>query len=739
MVRRLVQIEVLDVEKRHHPSKHYVYVMEVFWSDDTKHIIYRRYSQFFDLQVHLLDHFPTEAGSKNPSQRTIPYLPGKKLFVRSHTYETATGRIYPLRQYCKALIKLPDKISLYDRVLKFFEVNDSDLNPTGASKDTKGKKKGDKLKAGDPDTEVDPEPINIECYRAVASYKKVEKNELKFLILGWWFVTVEDDHGWVPASYLEKINEAPDYQDVEPEVKKASKEIYVTTQDVEPGYADEIPLPKGTAVEVLQKSETGWWLVKVNGKVGWAPRARLERPVQYSSKVLLRRDQVEKKISEYYAKENIALQQTNPGTSDDQDSVDKSDHSGSFRQRVQSIYMTADEFESNDPNCVSFSVGATAEVVEKCKDWWYVKISNSEGWAPASYIDKTYVKASSPIPSSQTARKGTQNSSPVIDQPKRDKETSSPRPTIKARMQNLLPASINKSEGDKKTSSPKMTAKAQAKNTSSTINQSNNDKKLPPPKPARSGIVKSGRKNSGVEDANGKNPNDDTKHDGSNTEIAKPQIQLRPVPHPKKKDSTSPAASPKLASRKSNPSGKHKQSNSQSGENPVSIIQEMRSKLKTTQTAAPIAYGKSSIDSTATVNKPEITKQRQVPLRPKPITHKSKENGNSVNNNEAKQIASSNPGNLQDVKATEASSVSNHLARPAVKKESYRVLYEFSKTFNGTIDVKESELVNVIEKNEDGWWLVRRGSDEGFVPGNYLEAVPANFKPPRPPKPKPRN
>jgi hypothetical protein len=47
----LTDIHVVDIEKRYVPSKHYVYSIWVTWSDNSKHLIYRRYSEFFDLQV----------------------------------------------------------------------------------------------------------------------------------------------------------------------------------------------------------------------------------------------------------------------------------------------------------------------------------------------------------------------------------------------------------------------------------------------------------------------------------------------------------------------------------------------------------------------------------------------------------------------------------------------------------------------------------------------------------------
>ncbi|KAJ3614901.1 hypothetical protein NHX12_018470, partial [Muraenolepis orangiensis] len=48
--RTVLDVKVVDVEKRRNPSKHYVYLINVTYSDNTSHVVYRRYSKFFDLQ-----------------------------------------------------------------------------------------------------------------------------------------------------------------------------------------------------------------------------------------------------------------------------------------------------------------------------------------------------------------------------------------------------------------------------------------------------------------------------------------------------------------------------------------------------------------------------------------------------------------------------------------------------------------------------------------------------------------
>jgi hypothetical protein len=78
-----------------------VYKISVTWSEGSTLVIYRRYSKFFDLQVRLLELFPEEGGTKDPTKRMIPFLPGKKIFGRSHVREVAMKRLNPIDEYCR--------------------------------------------------------------------------------------------------------------------------------------------------------------------------------------------------------------------------------------------------------------------------------------------------------------------------------------------------------------------------------------------------------------------------------------------------------------------------------------------------------------------------------------------------------------------------------------------------------------------------------------------------------------
>uniref|UniRef100_A0A3Q3KYR7 SH3 and PX domain-containing protein 2A n=1 Tax=Mastacembelus armatus TaxID=205130 RepID=A0A3Q3KYR7_9TELE len=302
--RTVLDVKVVDVEKRRNPSKHYVYLINVTYSDNTSHIIYRRYSKFFDLQMQILDKFPIEGGQKDPKKRIIPFLPGKILFRRSHVRDVAMKRLRFIDDYCRALVRLPPQISQSEEVLRFFETKAEDINPPVEDY-------GSKRKSG-----IDSaEPMVLEQYVAVASYERQENSEISLKAgetvdviekseSGWWFVSTAEEQGWVPATYLDSQNGTRDDLDLGTsrtgEVTKRRKahlkrldrrwtlggivnrqqsreEKYVTIQPYASQGKDEVSFEKGVTVEVIQKNLEGWWYIRYLGKEGWAPASYLKK------------------------------------------------------------------------------------------------------------------------------------------------------------------------------------------------------------------------------------------------------------------------------------------------------------------------------------------------------------------------------------------------------------------------------------------------------------------------------
>ncbi|XP_029305726.1 SH3 and PX domain-containing protein 2A-like isoform X1 [Cottoperca gobio] len=305
-LRPVLDVNVVDVQKRRNPSKHYVYLINVTYSDSTSHVVYRRYSKFFELQMRILDKFPIDGGQKDPKKRIIPFLPGKVLFRRSHIRDVAVKRLKHLDNYCKALMKLPTHLSQSDEVLKFFETKSDDLNPPTEDCGGSGKRKSG-LDASD--------PMLLEQYVVVASYEKQEPAEISLQAgevvdviekseSGWWFVSTAEEQGWVPATYLHSHSGTRD--DLELGASKAGEvtkrhkahlkrldrrwtlggvisrqqsreEKYLTVQPYTSQGKDEIAFEKGVIVEVIQKNLEGWWFIRYQDKEGWAPASYLKK------------------------------------------------------------------------------------------------------------------------------------------------------------------------------------------------------------------------------------------------------------------------------------------------------------------------------------------------------------------------------------------------------------------------------------------------------------------------------
>lgn len=423
MPRRTVQeVIVQDVQKRRNPSKHYVYIIKVSWSDGSTESIFRRYSKFFDLQMELLDKFPVEGGQKDPKRRIIPFLPGKILFRRSHIRDVAMKRLRPINEYCRALIQLPVYISQCEEVRVFFETRPEDLNPP--KEEPIGKKK-----SGD-SSSVDP--LLLDQYVAVTDYEKQESSEISLHVgqvveviekneSGWWFVSSDDAQGWVPATCLEAQDDPDDFSDAGEEEEKYSVIYPYSARD-----EDEIDLERGMIVEVIQKNLEGWWKIRYQGREGWAPASYLKKAdIQIQKQSAGAAAHASTNDLDGYSRQN----HQNNALKENRDNNQKENRLSLFsdskskvglRHRppprrdltiprgtnlpkpptpphVEEEYYTIADFQTTIPDGISFQAGIKVELIEKNgSGWWYIQIDEKEGWAPATFIDK-YKKTSSAL------------------------------------------------------------------------------------------------------------------------------------------------------------------------------------------------------------------------------------------------------------------------------------------------------------------------------------------------------
>ncbi|XP_052704100.1 SH3 and PX domain-containing protein 2A-like isoform X1 [Crassostrea angulata] len=422
---KIINVDVYDVQKRRKPSKHYVYIIKVTWSNKKVKVIYRRYSRFFDFQHSLLEKFPVESGQLDPNQRVIPFLPGKIYFGRSQVRDVAVKRLSHIDDYCKALINLDERISQCEEVRDFFSVEEDDINPPS---DNERKKKA----TFDTASKIS-EPRLGEQYRAIADYTKEDKWDLNLKAgteveviekteSGWWFVHVQDQQGWVPSTYLKRADGGK--EELGERARPGEEEQYICTEDYFPSNPDEVSLDRGTVVEVIQKNLDGWWWVRQNGKEGWAPatymmkaeKAHMERVARASGVQIVGKledisdlmqdedgddswddepDPPPRPIRNYLSQKSRSLERGGSlRPPPRQNSIKNIKVDIKPPKVTKSQYVTIADFTDTVGDGISFSRGESVEVKEKTADgWWFVSIGGKEGWAPSTFIESKEMDA----------------------------------------------------------------------------------------------------------------------------------------------------------------------------------------------------------------------------------------------------------------------------------------------------------------------------------------------------------
>ncbi|XP_047433860.1 SH3 and PX domain-containing protein 2A isoform X7 [Mugil cephalus] len=269
--------------------------------------------------MQILDKFPIEGGQKDPKKRIIPFLPGKILFRRSHVRDVAMKRLRFIDDYCRALVRLPPQISQSEEVLRFFETKTEDINPPVEDYGSKRKSVWMYGFTDSPRKEASgidsSEPMVLEQYVAVANYERQENSE--------------------------------------------------------------ISLKAGETVDVIEKSESGWWFVSTAEEQGWVPATYLDS--QNGTRDDL--DLGTSRTGEVTKRRKAHLKR-----------LDRRWTLGGMVNRQQSReekYVAVQPYTSQGKDEVSFEKGATVEVIQKnLEGWWYIRYLGKEGWAPASYLKK---------------------------------------------------------------------------------------------------------------------------------------------------------------------------------------------------------------------------------------------------------------------------------------------------------------------------------------------------------------
>uniref|UniRef100_A0A3B4GT01 SH3 and PX domain-containing protein 2A n=1 Tax=Pundamilia nyererei TaxID=303518 RepID=A0A3B4GT01_9CICH len=154
-------------------------------------------------------------------------------------------------------------------------------------------------------------------------------------------------------------------------------EQYVAVANYERQENSEISLKAGETVDVIEKSESGWWFVSTAEEQGWVPatyldsqngtRDDLDLGTSRTVEVTKRRKAHLKRLDRRWTLGGIVNRQ----------------------QSREEKYVTIQPYTSQGKDEVSFEKGVTVEVIQKnLEGWWYIRYLGKEGWAPASYLKK---------------------------------------------------------------------------------------------------------------------------------------------------------------------------------------------------------------------------------------------------------------------------------------------------------------------------------------------------------------
>uniref|UniRef100_A0A3P8SJU0 SH3 and PX domain-containing protein 2A n=1 Tax=Amphiprion percula TaxID=161767 RepID=A0A3P8SJU0_AMPPE len=154
-------------------------------------------------------------------------------------------------------------------------------------------------------------------------------------------------------------------------------EQYVVVANYEKQEPAEISLQAGEVVDVIEKSESGWWFVSTAEEQGWVPATYLN---SHSGT----RDDLElgaSKAGEVTKRQKAHLKR-----------LDRRWTLGGVISRQQSReekYVTVQPYTSQGKDEIAFEKGVIVEVIQKnLEGWWFIRYQDKEGWAPASYLKK---------------------------------------------------------------------------------------------------------------------------------------------------------------------------------------------------------------------------------------------------------------------------------------------------------------------------------------------------------------
>ncbi|KAK7801951.1 hypothetical protein U0070_005938 [Myodes glareolus] len=263
------------------------FAFSVHWSDDSDSSVRRSWDEFKQLQKSLKKIFPVEAGLFRRSERVLPKLPDAPLLTRRGHTGRGLARLRLLKTYVQALLATSEHVLRSSALSDFFAPRPLDLEPTLPS--------GSLVILPTPEEPLSQpassltihslEAQSMRCLQPFYTHDTRDRpfhtqaQEILDVLLrhpsGWWLVENKDQQtAWFPAPYLEEGALSQD-QDSGLALQHRGMQ-FCATQAYEGSRTDELSVPAGARVHVLETSDRGWWLCRYNGQEGLFPAVLLQ-------------------------------------------------------------------------------------------------------------------------------------------------------------------------------------------------------------------------------------------------------------------------------------------------------------------------------------------------------------------------------------------------------------------------------------------------------------------------------
>ncbi|XP_074089889.1 SH3 and PX domain-containing protein 2A isoform X2 [Macrotis lagotis] len=238
-------------------------------------------------------------------------------------------------------------------------------------------------KAGEEEKYITVQPYTSQSKDEIGFEKGVTVEVIQKNLEGWWYIRYLGKEGWAPASYLKKAKD-----DLPTRKKNLTGPVEIIGNIMEISNllnkktsVDKEALPDSETPETpVTKKEISLPILCSTANGNTTPEKPGSKLAQGSPAVA--------RIAPQRAQISSPNLRTRPPP--------RRESSLGFQlpkppepPSVEVEYYTIAEFQSCISDGISFRGGQKAEVIDKNSGgWWYVQIGEKEGWAPASYIDK---------------------------------------------------------------------------------------------------------------------------------------------------------------------------------------------------------------------------------------------------------------------------------------------------------------------------------------------------------------